>query len=324
MSTSLLARRVTECGSRVLASADPDEARDVCTSALRPHQLGLGRGARVNARLDRVSLGDLSVNRLCYGAEVRVSPAGPSREDYLLVLPVAGRAAFSYGGAEAIAEPGREVLVGPHLDFEFRIHPRFDQVIVRLDRRRVESAAAALLGEVAPIHFDLEVHQDVRRLAGLLQSAVEMADALVRPRMAWQIEQLVIESLLLTQPHNRSEALARPGSRMPSARLNQALDYLRDHLAEPFTVAGVARHCGVSVRSLQEAFRRELGTTPVQWLRAARLDRAHAMLSSAAPGTTTVTDVAYAVGFLHLGEFARHFKARFGRPPSAVLAERRA
>ena len=49
------------------------------------------------------------------------------------------------------------------------------------------------------------------------------------------------------------------------------------------------------MRSLQSAFRTELATTPVQWLRAQRLERAHALLASGAPGLS-VTDVAYRPG----------------------------
>jgi len=36
-----------------------------------------------------------------------------------------------------------------------------------------------------------------------------------------------------------------------------------------------------------------------------------------------VTDVALQWGFLHLGEFAAHFKARFGEKPYEVLARPR-
>jgi transcriptional regulator GlxA family with amidase domain len=100
------------------------------------------------------------------------------------------------------------------------------------------------------------------------------------------------------------------------------MDYMVDHLAEPVTVTEVAAECGISPRSLQAAFRRELGTTPVRWLKSQRLERAHALLASGAPGLS-VTDVAYRCGFFHLGEFGAAFRAKYGTPPSAVLSARR-
>ena len=100
------------------------------------------------------------------------------------------------------------------------------------------------------------------------------------------------------------------------------MDFMIEHLGEPVTISSVAVASGSSVRSLQSAFRAELDTTPLQWLRAQRLERAHSLLASGSPGLT-VTDVAYRCGFFHLGEFGAAFRARYGMPPSAVLSSQR-
>lgn len=325
MGTTELAHRTAARGSAVLTSApDADQVIEACTEALRPHTLRLGRGRRLAARLAHVPIDDLSVNRLFYGADVTVAPAVPEEDNFLMTLPVAGRAAFRYGGAAATAEPARGVIVGPYREFEFAIDSEFDQVILRLDRSRVESVAAALTGTAGPVHFDLSLDASVDRLSGLLETAVELAGsalAACRPHLLWQLEQVIVESLLLSQPSNRSDGLAPDCAPAPSCRLQRAMAYLRDHLAEPVSIAAVAAECGVSVRSLQESFRRELDTTPRQWLKAQRLQRAHALLAGG--DHLTVTDVAYACGFLHLGEFGAAFKARYGVAPSAVLARRR-
>nr|WP_281365590.1 helix-turn-helix transcriptional regulator [Nocardioides panzhihuensis] len=91
------------------------------------------------------------------------------------------------------------------------------------------------------------------------------------------------------------------------------------NLADQPLLSDVARHCGVTLRSLQLGFRREVGMSPGEWLRNQRLERAHAQLSLASEAETTVTAVAVACGFLHLGDFAARFKQRFGESPSAVL-----
>jgi transcriptional regulator GlxA family with amidase domain len=143
-----------------------------------------------------------------------------------------------------------------------------------------------------------------------------------RPQLLWQFEQLLIETLLLAQPNNRTTPV-RPEARRPvSSRVRLAMDFMLDRIGEPVTVTAVAEACGTSVRSLQAAFRSELETTPVQWLRAQRLERAHALLASGAPGLS-VTDVAYRCGFFHLGEFGAAFRARYGVTPSRLLASRR-
>lgn len=321
-----LAQLTTERGRAVLSgSRDADEVMEACTGALRPHTLELPQaGARLATRLEHVPLQDLSVNHLHYGAEVTVSSGDAPLDDYLLTLPVAGSGRFRYGDTSALATPGRGVIIGPHRDFEFAFDEAWDQVIVRLDRDRVEAVASALTGEVGPVHFELALADDVRTLDGLLQSAIGMvgsAAAEHRPQLLWQLEQVIIETLLLAQPNNRTR-LAEADAPATSQRVRRAMEYMVERLAEPMSVADVAAVSGTSVRSLQAAFRSELGTTPVQWLRSQRLDRARALLSSGAPGLT-VTDVAYECGFFHLGEFGAAFRQRFGETPSAVLTARR-
>lgn len=326
MAAPVLAQLTAERGRAVLSGTpDADEVAEACTGALRPHTLQLPRaGSRLATRLDHVPLQDLSVNLLHYGAEVTVSSGDGALDDYLLTLPVAGSGRFRYGDASAVATPGSGVIIGPHREFEFAFDEAWDQVIVRLDRGRVESVAAALTGEVGPVHFDLALADEVRNLDGLLQSAVGLVGSAAsehRPQLVWQLEQVIIETLLLAQPNNRA---LPSGSAAPatSQRVRRAMEYMVERLSEPVSVADVAEISGTSVRSLQSAFRTELGTTPVQWLRSQRLERAHALLQSGAPGLT-VTDVAYRCGFFHLGEFGSAYRARYGATPSAVLASRR-
>ncbi|MEU0268600.1 AraC family transcriptional regulator [Nocardioides sp. NPDC006303] len=326
MGVPALARLTADRGRAVLSETeDADRVIDACTGALRPHSLAVRKArARLATTLTHVPLRDASVNLLRYGAEVTVSSGDGVLDDYLLTLPVAGAGMFRYGDAEVLATPGRGVIIGPHREFEFAFDAAWDQVIVRLDRARVESVAAGLTGEVGPVHFDVALAEDVISLNGLLESAVSLVDSAAvehRPQLIWQLEQVIIETLLLAQPNNRTAA--DPERAQPvSPRIRQAMDFMLDRLSDPVTVTAVAEACGTSVRSLQAGFRRELGTTPVQWLRSQRIERAHALLAGGAPGLS-VTDVAYSCGFFHLGEFGTAFRSRYGVTPSAVLAERR-
>lgn len=326
MGVSTLARLAADRGRAVLSETqDADQVIDVCTGALRPHSLAVRQPrARLVTTLNHVQLQDASVNLLRYGAEVTVSSGDGVLDDYLLTLPVAGAGKFRYGGTETLAAPGRGVIIGPHREFEFEFDAAWDQVIVRLDRSRVEAVAAGLTGEVGAVHFDVPLAEDVMGLNGLLESAVNLVDSAAvehRPQLIWQLEQVIIETLLLAQPNDRTPA-GREDARPVSPRLRRAMDLMLDRIGEPVTVTEVAEACGTSVRSLQAGFRRELGTTPMQWLRSQRIERAHALLAGGAPGLS-VTDVAFSCGFFHLGEFAAAFRSRYGVTPSAVLAERR-
>jgi transcriptional regulator GlxA family with amidase domain len=87
----------------------------------------------------------------------------------------------------------------------------------------------------------------------------------------------------------------------------------------PLTNSMLAAAASVSVRTLQESFRRYLGSSPMVYLREIRLRRAHEDLRAADPSATTVAVVARRWGFTHMGRFAAAYQAAYGEAPSAAL-----
>jgi AraC-like DNA-binding protein len=55
------------------------------------------------------------------------------------------------------------------------------------------------------------------------------------------------------------------------------------------------------------------------YLRDVRLGRVHEDLLSAPAGSTTVTDVAYKWGFVHVGRFTKEYRRKFGQLPSRTM-----
>ncbi|MBR1221065.1 AraC family transcriptional regulator [Bradyrhizobium sp. U87765 SZCCT0131] len=89
-----------------------------------------------------------------------------------------------------------------------------------------------------------------------------------------------------------------------------AKHYANEHLSPQ----AIAAACGISVSYLHKSYR---GTSQsvMEHVRAIRLDEADARLRNGATGTT-ISEIAYAVGFKSLSEFSRAYKLRFGHPPS--------
>ena len=328
-STSLIADQLFDARHLVLVSGDRDEVVDGCSRALRRHDMFIReRRGKLATRLHHLPIGPLSLSRLRYGSDVTVVPSLPQEGNFLVTLPLQGSARFRYGAVSTDLQAGRGTIVGPYQEFQLDIDGSFDQILLRLDRRRIEVACANLLGaeKAAPVHFDLELRAIPVFWHKLLEAAAGLAmfsEALAHPKMFVRLEELIIESLLVAQPNNFSAAIAAAAGPAPSPQVRRAMDYMREHIGEAIRLGDVARHCGLSLRSLQAGFQRDVGLSPGRWLRAERLNRVHAVLVSAAPGSVAVTDVALQWGFFHLGEFAAQFRERFGEKPSAVLAKRR-
>ncbi len=92
--------------------------------------------------------------------------------------------------------------------------------------------------------------------------------------------------------------------------------YVLDHLAEPLTVAGVAREMGISRVYLHRLFREYEGQPPQIWIQRHRMSHAASMLQE---GGRTVQDVAFALGWDDPYAFSRSFKHVMGVPPSRMF-----
>lgn len=103
------------------------------------------------------------------------------------------------------------------------------------------------------------------------------------------------------------------------ARLRAAVEFVHEHVHEPLTVGDIARAAGLSIRSVQEAFQRNLDCTPMTYLLRVRLERVRIELLRSDPGTTSVQDVARRWGFAHLGRFSGTYAAVYGEYPRHTL-----
>ena len=98
-------------------------------------------------------------------------------------------------------------------------------------------------------------------------------------------------------------------------RLRRALDHIHDRLDTDLGLDGMADTAAMSVSRFARAFKAATGLSPLQYVIAARLDRASVLLRTT---RLTVAEIAYRVGYNDLSRFGRHFKRRFGTTPAAL------
>jgi AraC-like DNA-binding protein len=115
---------------------------------------------------------------------------------------------------------------------------------------------------------------------------------------------------------------AEVGGAAGSRQLNHVCDYIDAHLTEPLTLTRIEEISGMSRRSLQYAFLKRFGCTPMEWVRERRLDWAHRQLAEGLAGVKVI-EVALNSGFAHLANFSRRYRQRFGETPSQTLSEGR-
>jgi AraC-like DNA-binding protein len=103
--------------------------------------------------------------------------------------------------------------------------------------------------------------------------------------------------------------------------VRRAEEYLAANLHRHVSVSELASVTGIRMRTLSAAFRLHRGASPKEFLEARRLEFAELQLSSGA--SISVTEVALACGFEHLGRFSARYRARFGVSPSTTMRRHR-
>jgi len=96
--------------------------------------------------------------------------------------------------------------------------------------------------------------------------------------------------------------------------LQRILEWMQQHLTEPLTLEDIARQMSTSVRSLNRHFQTETGTTPLQWLLHARVNRAQQLLETT---DLPVETVAHQAGFGSSAVLRVHFARHVGTSPHA-------
>lgn len=115
------------------------------------------------------------------------------------------------------------------------------------------------------------------------------------------------------------DASALPNALARKRLVDHACELMLTESDEPLSMLDVCRRVGASRRKLQYCFREALGTSPVKYLRAVRLNGVRRELRA---GASTVQDAAMRWGFWHLGQFSRDYKRQFGELPSETLRSR--
>jgi len=218
----------------------------------------------------------------------------------------AGRFGASLGavdtGAFALAEAG--LLDGyratTHWEELETFAERFPLVEARQDLFTVDRDRFTSAGATAGLDMMLNL---IRSQHGQ-ELAAACADTFVYARIRESQDQ---QRMPLRERLDVSNPRANP-------RLVRAVEAMEGAIEEPLSVPEIAEAAGASPRELERMFKRWLNTGPSAYYRRLRLDRARMLLQQT---DMAVIEVAVKCGFASAAHFARAYKQRFGRAPSA-------
>ena len=98
----------------------------------------------------------------------------------------------------------------------------------------------------------------------------------------------------------------------PLATVRAAAAHLAERVAQPVSLAELAAVAHCSPSTLAKHFRRVTGTSPMQFHKQLKLQRARQLLAT---GAYTAASTAAAVGYVSASQFNRDYRHRYGAPP---------
>jgi len=288
-----------------------------------PHRLeqtgpANGAGARHHSALSR----DFQLNYLQYGTDVLIEPQG--LRSFLVQLPLSGRVDVRIDGSTRQYRTDECFVLSPGMAPQLAWSGDCRQKIVKIAQDRLERHLAALLGDgcATPLSFDIRAEMPrplYWTLIDALVDACEQVPAMVAsPLAVAHLEQAVMTALLLGHGHNHIGRLHRPVSPAAPHYVRRAENYIEAGIAGPIAMEDLVAAAGVSARSLFAGFRRFRGMTPMQFVRARRLERVRADLLASAEGVT-VAGISQRWGFSNPGRMAADYRRRFGEYPVETL-----
>jgi AraC-like DNA-binding protein len=274
-------------------------------------------------------LGDLDVAYVKDRFSTVMSISDPGLPDYCLTSVSRGGLAYLGPGSKLTGGCSKTTgLIYRGLpDTHLSATHDHERLAIWIPARSLEQRLAALLGEPGKddVAFDPLIDwesgpgQGIRRLIWLLTQELASPCAFATSDIACRsFTDLLLYTLLRSQPNNYSMRLARPANSPVPRSIRRAEEFIRSRAGQPIALHEVAEAAGCSVRSLQLGFRQFRDTTPAAAIRQARLEAVRHVLAFG-EGAGTVTEIAYEYGFTNPGRFSGLYKRTFGVSPAEDL-----
>lgn len=311
-------------------TSDLDQVRSTIGSYFYANSVEmLPPSATLQARLDIVSLGAVTVADIHLGADVRMRFGELGA--YHVDVPLSGELRWHQGRQGPwVASPHAAAVFQPVGDTVLdRWYGDCRLLAVKIDRALLVSQLSRMVG--APITSALRIRPQLdtsrgagaswARLVRLLAIDATNTEAIAgHPLVGDLLQEAVVGGLLVAADHQYRDQMDRELRRQPAPRtIRRVVDAIHAHPDRSWTSATLAEVAGLSQRALQQGFDRHVGASPIRYLRQIRLERVHRDLTAADPSQATVAEIAYRWGFLHLGRFAAAYRKGYGTTPSTTL-----
>lgn len=243
---------------RLFDSQDVEETRARVANVFCDHELELiGRGARLDSRMNCVRIQNVALASITYGGDVRVEP-GECESFFPVMALLSGRGTFRSGKEVLHAVPGLVPVASPTLNLSMMLAADTKLAIARIERSALEAKLSDMLDRSLPrpLEFSLTMDTSTRWGHGWYQAFALCAAELDAHDSSWsrslaarRLESWLMEGLLLAQPSNYSALLNGATPPVPNRAVNIAIELMHAHPEADHSISSLARGRGQRARA---------------------------------------------------------------------------
>ncbi|MER6653608.1 helix-turn-helix domain-containing protein [Streptomyces sp. NPDC000971] len=291
--------------------------------AYTPMRIG-GRPRDTRTRIVRNAAEGLVVDRLDFGYTMTYDA---DRLDAICLITVhKGSMVDTTDGRNDVYDPGETFLIAPpDRPYTGALHSA-RYTITMFDPALLDRVAAAGANSDGPVRLtgqrpvDAAANRRLGSTVAFLRDQVLTGPAVEGLVVATAVQHLAAVTLSALPSITAQEEDHRTDSRdAHTETLRRAKAFIEENAHRTIALADIAAAAFVTPRAVQYAFSRHTDTTPLGHLRHVRLTRAHSDLVKADPHVSSVTRIAAAWGFPHVGRFAAAYRRHYGVTPAVTL-----
>jgi AraC-like DNA-binding protein len=250
---------------------------------------------------------------------------------YRVIVVQAGRTEAQHRGSSLVGGPGSAAVYAPEGLGSGQWDRGSRMICLKIDRIAIDEALSDALGRQVTSQIDFTpvmptnaapTRSWINMLVSFKEQFFRPDSVLNQPLVGLPFVDGLVRGFLLAAEHPHLDALTGDERLVTPRAIRTAVEIIEEEAHLPLTLSSIATRCHISVRTLQEGFRRHLNTSPMAYLREVRLRRAHQTLLESDPSLVTVASVAYQWGFSNLGRFAAAHAARYREMPAETLRRR--
>lgn len=310
----------------IVRSDDIDEARAKISEKVSPHRIEMaGQANMVDVKFSGVELEGVALLHAYYGCAIKAEPE--DSEYFYTHTMLRGNSEIQHGENQCDTVEGDTVVLSPSVPYTMHLHEKCDRIIIRIDRNQVHSHLSHLLcDEVdANLIFDLKVRNSTSwwNTVNFILGQIEAEPSVLESKHVLQAySKVIISSLLELHGHNFLNSIKNRDEAMLCPQLREAFDFIEFSIQKNIAIIDVAKHCNVSLRTLQRSFVKHLGITPTSYIRNAKLEAVHIELQKVAlTRNGNVKRILLDYSIIDFSRFAQYYRKKYGCTPQETILE---